>query len=374
MIDALRPYVFLGVAVIVATLSFLVIGPFNMNIDGDIYVAQVEQFESGQVTNVPYNVAQRAFKPAVGVLGSLLVPFFTPTEAIQFLNLLILFALPFVAFKFFCECGFTEKEATWGAVWLMTGYPVLKYGLAISTDMGSWLFALASAYFVLKGLRTDSYRTILLASLLGFIGGTIKEPGVFGLFFGAIYIAFTYAQRPIQKTITLLSVLALPAFICETILFSVLIYAGFPTFLDWYSVVTVEKFAAEHYQLLQFAGVLASTFSILLVYALIGFISVLYRRVRLYDTTHAFTAAVLLTSLPILLWKIFISRVLFIQFIFFIPMALLGVRTLNEYVGSRKSVLKLQTVLYVLPIICSVGLFLLAGRGSLFDLFTRIFG
>ncbi len=367
MTSSLRPYIFILVATCVAFLSFVVIEPFSMRIDGDMYVSQIAQFESGQLSPIPHDVALRAFKPFTGVWGSIFVPFLSAEEALQLLNLIFLVILPFVAFAFLREISFSEEEAMWGALWITTGYPLLKYGLAIGTDIGSWFFALLTSYLIVKAVRTESGRNIFLASLIGFIGGTIKEPGVFGLIFGGFYILFTHAERAVQTTVKFLSLLIFPALILEALLIGYLAYSGFPTFLDWYGQVTNGEFSEAHYQIRQLLPVLASAFSILVVYAFIGFVAVLAKRVHMKHL-YALTFALLLASLPVLLWKIFISRVLFIQFLFFVPTALLGVRFL---LVSRKG--KWATVfritLYVLPILCSVGLFILSGKGSLFSVF-----
>lgn len=363
--DTLRNYIFLGVAACVAFLSFSIIGPFNIHIDGDMYVAQIEQFEAGQLLSVPYDVALRAFKPFTGVWGSLWAPLLTPLQSMQLLNLLFLFAIPFAAFGFLNELGFSKKEATWGALWIVTGYPMLKYGLAISTDIGGWFFALVSAYMVLKGVRMQSYRVILLASLLGFIGGTIKETGVFGLLFGGLYILFTYANRPFQQTCILLAILALPAFALEVALIGVLIHTGLPTFLDWYGVVADSKYSIPDYPFIKFVGVFASAFNMLIVYACVGLSAACLKKITLTSHPYAMVSATFLASLPILLWKIFISRVLYIQFVFFVPVALLGARAITAMLPVRVRRVG-EIAVYVVPIVCSVSLFLIAREQSLF--------
>ncbi|MFZ2253470.1 MAG: hypothetical protein WAW13_04895 [Minisyncoccia bacterium] len=368
MTDSLRLYIFFLASTLVAILSFSVVGSFNMGIDGGIYVSQVEQFEAGQLTLLPHDVALRAFKPFVGVWGSLFVPVLTPEESIQLLNLLFLFAMPFVAFKFLSELNFSKDESFWGALWIISGYPVFKYGLAISTDFGGWLFAVLTAYLVLKGIRLNSYRTILLASVLGFIGGTIKEPGVFGLLFGALYIIFSYSDRSFKKTFTLLSLLTFPALILEIILFGVLAHAGFPLFLDWYGVVANSDFEGQHYQLTKLIGVIGSSFNIVLLYAGVGFLALTQKQVWMKNPKFTFLLALLVASLPILLWKIFISRVLYIQFLFFVPMALVGARLLIARLPKQKNSIG-KYVVYILPLISATGLFLIAREKSLFTIF-----
>ena len=364
MKETLPTFLFIFVAAFVAYASFYVIGPFN-NIDSFIYVAQVEQFENGELTAEPLDVAWRAFKPLYGVVGALLGPALDPWEAMQIFNLILLFGLPFVSFGFLKELGFSREESVWGSVWIVTGYPVLKYGLAVSTDLGGWFFAVATAYLVLLGLKRNSIRTLFFASLVGFIGGTAKEPGVFGLVFGGLYILFTSGTRTLKKTLQYIAALALPAFVLEVLLFAILIYAGLPTFLDWYGLVVADDFVEEHFRLFRFIGVFGSTFSVLLPLAFFGLIHVIRRRT---GTSSAFakTGALILASLPILFWTVFISRILYIQFLAFVPLALWGVVELSHYVPETKQ-RAAKSMLYILPILTAVILFLIAGDRSLFE-------
>lgn len=364
MTSNLRPYTFLLVATLVSILSFTVSGPFNMRIDGEVYTAQVDQFEKGSLSTESHDVELRAFKPFPGIWGSIWVPLLTPEQSLQLLNLLFLFGLPFVAFRFLRELDFNEVQSFWGSLWITTGYPLLKYGLAISTDIGAWFFALASAYLGLKGIRTQSIRTIVLASLVGFIGGTIKEPGVFGLLLVGFFLCFTFRERPFRSTLLYILALGIPAILLEGILMITLLKAGLPTFLDWYGVVVDTEFKEKRYHLGNMIGVYGSAFNILLIYAVLGTFSIVRGSMTVWSQKQpiARTCALLCASLPVLLWTVFIGRVLYIQFLFFVPLALVGLGVL------RRSGMY-ETLLYLLPIVCSVSLFLIAWNGSLFEMF-----
>ncbi len=367
MIDSRTFFGFIIVAALVAVLSFWVVGPFSMRVDGAIYLSQIEQFEAGELVLTPHTVALRAFKPLPGVWGSVLVPFLDPAEALQVLNLLFLFGLPFVAYSFLKELGFKSDEAWWGSLWIVTGYPLLKYGLALGTDLGGWFFTLLTASLVLKGIRMRSLRTLVLASLFGFLGGTIKESGVFGLLFGGLYILFTSDARPLKDTRRYIFAVGVPALVLESVLVIILLKAGFPSFLDWYGVVRGTEFIESNYKITKFVGVFCSTFNILLPLMVVGSVALLRRCVRVGQHPYAQTCALLVASLPVLLWTVFISRVLYIQFLFVVPMALQGVHFLQSTVSGKYQKV-VGRMLYILPIVCSVGLFLLAGSRSLFEI------
>ncbi len=359
-------YLFLISASLVALMSFMITGPYNMRIDGEIYVSQVLQFESGTLVVEPFDVAIRAFKPLYGLWGAFVGPLFSPMEAIQLLNLFFLLGLPFVAHFFLRECGFGLSESRWGALWVTAGYPVLKYGLAISTDIGGWFLATVTAALALRGIRTASPRTLLLASIAGFIGGTIKEPGVAGLLFGGCFLLCTIRTRKLRETTRLLAALALPALILEGILLYVLTKAGFPNFLDWFTLVRTSDNLESFHTVGKFFGVFASTFNVLIVYGFCGIVALLKRASGIPHVVPMLTS-LLLATLPVLLWTFFISRIFYVQFLFMVPLALIGLSYV--FVRFPRIPAWCRFGLYSAPVLASVVLYGVAGTRSLFSLF-----
>ena len=65
-----------------------------------------------------------------------------------------------------------------------------------------------------------------------------------------------------------------------------------------------------------------------------------------------------------LLWPVFISRILYVQFHIVVPLALIGL-------NSRSDWRTIGILLALLPPIVSVALFLFAGHESIFDLLKR---
>lgn len=360
-------WVFLLVSGLVAVFSFSVVGPFGVNLDTEIYLSQISQFEAGALILEPYDVALRAFKPLYAVWGSFLVPLFSPEESIKFLNLLFLFLLPFVTFGFLKELGFVKSDAFWGALWTVTAYPVLKYGLAVGTDIAGWFFTIATGYTVLLALRHSSIRLLVLASFLGFLGASAKETGVFGLIFGGLYLIFTYPARGIQKTIMYLFALALPALALEGLLFGILMHAGFPTFIEWYNYAILVSSEDTRPTLFKFIAVEASTFNVMGLYAFFGALVALRGKI-IIEHQYAKLIALGIASLPVLLWTMYISRIFFMQVIIVVPLALIGFRSLCNAFPQRVHG-KLEIIFAVLPVASAAILFGIAGKGSLFTIF-----
>ena len=76
-----------------------------------------------------------------------------------------------------------------------------------------------------------------------------------------------------------------------------------------------------------------------------------------------------IASLPVLAWPMFISRVLYVQFLFFLPLAVYGVARFVASFSDRKLLgMKISTYLIFAPIATSVSLYLLAGNESLFSI------
>jgi hypothetical protein len=336
-------------------------GVIDLRVDGESYISQVEFFR-GEGSDAP-----RLFKPLYGVLGALLSPVFSPAGAIVFLNLLFLCGLLGVTYFFLRELSFAEWEARVGALWVGTGYPLLKYGLAISTDMGGWFFAASTILLVLVALRTESTRLLFLASLVGFLGGITKETGVLGLIAGGFLILFSFRDKPLSRVVKQIFILALPALILEGALIACLTYLGLPTFLDWYESNT-EGYGGAYYTLSYWLFTEGGAFNLLWLFALCGVFFYLKHGFMRDRAVILKLVAIFLATLPILLWPIFISRILFIQFLFVVPLALLGLRFFSRVLPQPYRLLG-TSILVALPIIGSTALFLLSEGGSLYQTF-----
>jgi hypothetical protein len=248
-----------------------------------------------------------------------------------------------------------------GAIWIITGYPMLKYGLALGTDIAGWFFSVLTILSVLIGARLDKVKYFILASLIGFLGALTKESGVLGLVFGGVYILAHIGVWDYRKIVNFLAGLVLPFFALEAFFLFIMAKFGFPTFFDWYSL-NLSSYAKEYYKLFYFIGVEASSFNIILVFCLLGVFYAIKKKEFLNREWLARFTGLFIASLPVLMWPIFISRILYIQFLFLIPLALFGVaniKILNRY-------------LFVLPPLFNIFLFLISGNNSLFEIFKTL--
>ncbi len=347
-------------ALIVALFIFSQNGAYDLRVDGEIYAAQVESFASGNVFNASPDVMLRIFKPLYAFVGGMILHVGNPYAFILILNILFYIALAFLAFEFLQMLTFKEEYACIGALWIIAAYPMLKYGLAIDTDISGWFFSLLTLFVGLKALQKNSLKLLGTASVIAFLGGISKESGVIGLISLCLFVIWRSRYETVKDMTKKLGALILPAAVLYGILI-VAIVGRAPTFIEWYRK-NITEYGASYHSLFGLISVEISTFGILWIFAGITLYQIYKKRIRFaYKdllVTNCIAAAIML------LWPIFISRIFFIEFIWMIPLALLGLEVLKAKFPHKFSL----ALFALLPIIFNVILFAISGGGSLFKL------
>ena len=64
---------------------------------------------------------------------------------------MFLVGLTWWTYLFLREMDFVGGPSVAGTVWVVLAYPVLKYGLALGTDISGWFFAVATCALALRG-------------------------------------------------------------------------------------------------------------------------------------------------------------------------------------------------------------------------------
>lgn len=361
----------LAIDVAVLVCVFSVSGFFNDKVDTVVYVDQIRLFSGTPATVInDSGLAARNSKPLYGIVGAVLVHIMSPYEALLVLNLLFFFGLSIISFFLFQELGFAPGSAWWGSIWVVTGYPMLKYGLALGTDISGWFFAAATALAALLAIRSSRMRLMAAAGCIGFIGSLAKETGVLGLVFAGVSIIMHLGAWPLRTLVRWLLALSLPFLAFEAAFLAILHAYEIPNFVGWYAS-NHETFAGNYYHLNYFLGVEASAFSVLAVFAALGIFFAAQNGDIMKRAWLGLYVPLLAASLPVLLWPIFISRIIYIQFLVVVPLALYGL----EKVSGVFSLFKKRYVpifLAMLPLLMSFALFLLSGTGSLFTVFKQI--
>lgn len=325
---SLRKKLLIGIAlldIVLAAAIFSVTGIHNASVDTRDYIAQIRHVAEG-VPPEEGLVQYREFKPFYGVVGGFIARVFSlsPENAILFLNLFFFIGLSYIFFFLLLELEFSDREAFVGVMWLMSGYPLLKYGLALGTDISGWFFAALTLFVAFIGFKRNSWVLLSTASLLGFAGLLCKETGVLGLGAAGMYALLQFGVWPTRLWLGRLLSLSLPFLVLYGFQSVVYAQSGTLSFWDWYLALreNIQGYRTWWYLL----GIEAAAFHVVGLYALIGLIRAIasgdYRR-RVWVSRYI---PLFVVSLPMLLWPIFISRILYIQFLFFIPMGLSFIR------------------------------------------------
>ena len=343
-------------------------GVIDRRIDTQVYISQI-QFYEGKIPQDD-QARLRSFKPFYGVVGAFLSNIMTEEQAMFTINLLFYFGLIIFAFFFLREIGFQNKFAVIGSAWVGTGYPLLKYGLSLLTDISGWFFALATITVFLVGLRKQNSYLLILASVLGFIGSLCKETGVLGLLFAGIYLAMLFIFT--GKTVNIKNILKiiLPFLLLESVFLYTLFHndSGGTSFLDWF-LYNKKVVPTEYHSFFYFFFTEFSAFSLLWLYSIYTGYMLFTKKITATRHTYILGSSLLIATLPVLVWPMFLTRVLYIGYLSIVPCALAGL-SLWSFFNHNK--VKTFYILSVLPIIASITLFVIASGGSLFDLLKRL--
>lgn len=349
--------------------TFSVNGFFDTRIDAPIYAAQIESFANGTPLSSDAPVMLRLFKPLYAVIGGTLLHSSGPYTTIFLINIIFYLALIVVAYFLFKELDFSKNESVIGAAWIATAYPVLKYGLALGTDVSGWLLSALTILIGLVALRKDSDFMLCIASVVGFLGATAKETGVLGLVALCLLVAWRYRRKGARTWFIKVLSAGLPALILYAIL-TLAIVGHAPTFLDWLGTNRETYGGTGSYSLFKFVAVEGSTFGLYWLGVIYSIVVMVRRRSGNGNTD--LMIFLFISTAAVLLWPLFISRVLFVQFLWVMPLALYCYKLLHEHMQSLAVVRKrlITGTLVVIPIVFNFAMFLLSSGGSLFDIFS----
>lgn len=354
----------LAFAACVAIFDYSILG-FFQKAQGDTlsYTATAQYFYDHQMPTDPilnHYVRARLLKPTYGVIGALLMPIMNAEQSMLLLNILFYFGCAYLLFRILSTfLGFKPWQAFVGVAWFACSYPMLKYGFALMTDIGGYFFALLTIFLAFLADNRQKPFYLLLAGLAAAIGFAIKETGGLGMLFIFFYWLFRVRQIGVKKLIQYWATAGIPfVAISAAIQLTVMGISGY-SYTDW--IGSNEQALGQQFRTLKyFIGTQGAAFHLLWVFFLIGLI-----KIKKSSKPKALLAMIPV-GLPVLAWPIFITRILFFQFIFVIPMALHGFCEAIEDI--KKPVLKktLAVILPALPCLISLALFLIARQGSLF--------
>ena len=340
------------ICVFAATLVFSVNGLYDMRVDGESYIALVNAFASGHPYAGSAGQLARVFKPLYGIIGGSILHTLHPAAVILVINMFMYALLAFSSYWFLKLSGFNKGPSFMGTVWIVASYPLLKYGLALGTDISGWALAATTLALGLLAIKKDSNLLLVWTSIIGFISATAKETGPLGLVAVGLLVLWQYRQAPWKKFLTRVAAIVLPSAILYGLLMA-LIAGNVPNIFGWLGSNNATYAGTNYHSFKTWIAIEASTFGLLWILAIAA--------LRKWKSLSAPIIASFIATLPVLIWPIFISRIVFIQFLWVTPLALLGYKSFKiDSKWFTYSVL-------VLPVVLNVVLFLVSNGNSLFD-------
>lgn len=352
-------------AACVALFDFSVLGLYQTN-QGDTvsYVATAQYFHDHVMPIDPtlnLYVRARMLKPIYGVLSALVMPALSPEQSMLILNTLFYLGCVFLLFQLLNKyLGFKPWQAFIGTVWFCCSYPMLKYGFALMTDIGGYFFSLFAIFLALKSDKTQKPIFLFWAGLISAIGFATKETGGMGMLFIFFYWLLRIKQLGLKRIIRDWLIVGLPFLVFSlAIQLAVMSISGY-SYANW--VGSNEQTLGKQYRTLKyFVGTQGAAFHLLWILFLIGLIKIKK------STNPKALLSLIPVGLPVLAWPIFITRILFFQFIYVIPLALHGLIEIFPDAPSLNLKIKVG-LLSALPCLVSLALFLVARQGSIFKI------
>lgn len=345
-------------AIIVVIFITFISGP--KNIDKQDYISQIEHLRNPLTSQLNEFGTYKIFKPLYADIGTYLL-FLSPEALILTLNAIFFCGTYILFFLVLTELGFSKKYSLFGSIISMLAYPALWYGYALGTDVSGWFFCIATIYTALIAFKNNTARYFLLASVLGFIGFLGKETGLLGLGFAGAYAILNWKNWGVKRITKSILLLSLPFVILELSFLTSMYFSGGENFVNWFST-NKERFGNVHTFKFWF-GSEVSTFNILWLYAFYALFSFFKKSIVVPKETTYKILALIIATLPVLVWPIFLDRVLYIQFIAVIPLALYGIQALASKKPSSK---KFEVFLFILPIAVSFLIMKIGGQDGLY--------
>jgi 4-amino-4-deoxy-L-arabinose transferase-like glycosyltransferase len=305
-------------------------------------------------------VVHRILRP----LGPLIVLIFNSIfnlESSLFLENIIFYLLSAVIIYFFTNLFFNKKTSLYSALLFASSYAVLKNGLALQTDMGTYFFYLLSLYLILY-LFHKEYKPsdIILVGFLSGLGVLMKESAGMGIVFFVLYCFFDNRinlKRKMRYILLFSSFYLVPLIINQIYVY---LTTGY-TYLDWYLYNSATYSSKPHHTLYWLVRTFFSAFTLIIPFFFIGlykeFIKKRIKRLKLY------LFILISSSIPILVWPHFDPRLTFILFPLIIPLSSFGVVIFSKWISERlklksTSSLYVEILILVLFVICNNLLFI----------------
>lgn len=290
---------------------------FHPNNDTDSYIYLIRAFRGQDAPVFP----NRYLNPFYAVVGSHLLGFIPPAAAIVVTNIFFYYGTVLLTYGLIRRVFKNNFIGFVSALFVMTGYTMLRYALTQVQDMGGYFWYILVAYASWRWWEEKKdYWLYLGGAAVGF-GMLTKESGCMtALFFAALLLFKDIKIR--EKIICFVKFSFLPfvTLVINQMRGLDMAYSS----KDWF-IGNWITYAKGNYTMFKLFGVNATTYNFLWVLFFIGIYFFYKNRKNTDRDIKIYFLAILLPSLSYFAWPVFISRTVFISAWLIIPAAAYGI-------------------------------------------------
>lgn len=221
-----------------------------------------------------------------------------------------------------------RQSALLGALFLMSSYAVIRFGLNFLMDMGGFALYAFSLFYMLKYALSQDRKYLLYASLATGIGGLFKEYALLSVIPIIVFLVYEHHKNIIElirKSFLPAIFSSVPILIVYMCVFFVFDYA----YTDW--LATNQILYSYSSRVVEYV----KTFGALLNFLGILFVSGLYVLSQEWSTiekrVRAFLVAVCFSCLPVFFWPAITERILYCTVPFVIIVASYAIKKYQKY-------------------------------------------
>lgn len=115
------------------------------------------------------------YRPVISIFSGSIAPLFGLINSFSIVNTIFMILSSTLLYKFVLELYGREKLALYSAVLFSTSIPLLRFGFAVLSDGGAYLFSILIIYLIYKLKENATIREIALLSIIFAVGFLTKE-------------------------------------------------------------------------------------------------------------------------------------------------------------------------------------------------------
>lgn len=291
---------------------------FQPNNDTDSFIWTIERFRG---LDSPFH-PNRYLNPFYPLLGATLFRWASPAASIILTNIIGYIVIVLATYGLIRRVFADRLIGFLSALFLLTAYPLLRYGLTQVQDMGGYMWFVLTLYAAWRWRESDKALWIVAAGLCTGFGMLTKESGAMGALFVALLLLEYWRHHGWKKTaVRFLQFTAVPLVVLLINQYhgTKIGYSSWEWFLwNWQTY-------RHEYTFIKWLGINVVAFHVLWIFVGIGVVLLWHRRKEITPSVRWYLAAVILPSLSYFAWPLFLTRTVFIAAWLVVPIAAYGV-------------------------------------------------